>query len=146
MAALIVKQLKLNLKVRDENATRTKAVWINAHAQSGLERLAKAHSVTKRAAHRLNGTEKGSYLDIRPRMRFDRWVTGAVRERDGGQVQVCWEMLGRNQLFWVHLDNTEEVSERGSKAQNKRKRKRYSVVRTPGSKMCAATSNSRSSR
>eukprot|EP01084_Bolivina_argentea_P219738 372599_1 len=77
-----------------------------------IHRFAVAGSISKRAAHRFSSLSKGDYVDINPRG-HPGWKCGEIRKLDetSGQVQVEYESLDNNYLYWAHLDDFNEIAE-----------------------------------
>ena len=58
------------------------------------------------------------FVDVRPHMRHDEWLTGEIRRKDkhSGQVQVVYDKAEKNYLYWAHLDDDNEIAEFTSKS------------------------------
>ena len=83
-----------------------------------IHRFAVAGSISKRRAHRFEHLKKGDYVDINPTQRHPGWKCGEIRRLDqkSGQVQVVYESMDKNYLYWAHLDNIAEIAEFTSKS------------------------------
>merc|ERR1712154_290996 len=81
--------------------------WCDFSKEVG--RFAAYGSISKRPT-RVQGVRKG--LKVRYRRIDGRWVDAVVIKVDKpiqGQVQVVYQMYGRNLTRWAHLDNTQEI-------------------------------------
>ena len=60
--------------------------------------------------------KKGDYVDINPIHRHPGWKCGEIRRLDqkSGQVQVVYESMDKNYLYWAHLDDEAQIAEFGS--------------------------------
>ena len=82
------------------------------------DRFAIAGSLSKRRAHRFEHLRERDYVDINPMQRHPGWTPGEIRRLDetSGQVQVVYESMDKNYLYWSHLDNIAEIAEFTSKS------------------------------
>merc|ERR1712013_964553 len=73
---------------------------------------------SKRQSHRFHDLKKGDYVDLNPSQRHPGWKCGEIRRLDqkSGQVQVVYESMDKNYLYWAHLDNEQEIAEFTSKS------------------------------
>eukprot|EP01084_Bolivina_argentea_P137726 242555_1 len=81
-------------------------------------RFAKAGSISKRPSHRLMNLKTGDFVDINPIHRHPGWKCGEIRKLDqhSGQIQIVYKIHDKNYLYWVHLDNKDEVAPFTSKS------------------------------
>ena len=79
-------------------------------------RFAEVGTISTRQAHRFTNLTKGDFIDINPTCRHPGWRAGEIRRftPKSGQVQVIYEYQDKNFLYWVHLDNKQEVSQFGT--------------------------------
>lgn len=91
-----------------------------------LFRFARHESVSKREAHRLTNLEEGDYVDINPihtrrkyKHRHSGWKHAEIKQVCDGQIKVSYKVKAnpdKTYLYWVHLDNVDEVAAFTSKA------------------------------
>merc|ERR1712176_788736 len=105
-----------NLKIHYDGWSRKWDTWSDFGSE--IHRFAAPGSISKRASHRFKTLKKGDYVDINPTQRHPGWKCGEIRRLDqkSGQVQVVYECLDKNYLYWAHLDNFEEIAEFTSKS------------------------------
>jgi len=100
-----------NLKIHYDGWSRKWDTWSDFGGE--IHRFAAPGSISKRPAHRFEHLKKGDYVDINPTQRHPGWKCGEIRRLDqkSGQVQVVYESMDKNYLYWAHLDNTAEIAE-----------------------------------
>merc|ERR1712228_305513 len=99
-----------NLKIHHDGWSKKWDEWCDYTKE--LHRVAAAGSISKRPAHRFKNLKKKDYVDVNP-LRHPGWKCGEIRRLDekSGQVQVVYECAEKNYLYWVHLDNANEIAE-----------------------------------
>ena len=104
-----------NLKIRYVGWSRKWDTWSDFNAE--IHRFAVAGSISKRRAHRFEHFKKGDKIDINPQS-HPGWKCGEIRKLDqkSGHVQVVFESMNKNYLYWAHLDNEAEIAEFTSKS------------------------------
>eukprot|EP01083_Nonionella_stella_P026461 72865_1 len=116
--ATVMEKRGSNLKIHYDGWSRRWDVWSNFNVE--LQRFAVAGSISLRPSHRahFSGLKKGDYVDINPSQRHFGWKIGEIRRLDNksGQVQVVYEHLNTNYLYWAHLDNGNEIALFGTKS------------------------------
>ena len=105
-----------NLKIHYDGWSRKWDTWSDFSTE--IHRFAVAGSISKRGAHRFEHLKKGDYIDINPIPRHPGWTHGEIRrlDRTSGQVQVVYEAMDKNYVYWTHLDNEAEIAEFTSKS------------------------------
>jgi len=105
-----------SLKIHYDGWSRKWDTWSDFNAE--IHRFAVAGSISKRPAHRFGHLKKGDFIDINPTQRHPGWKCGEIRRLDqkSGQVQVVYESMDKNYLYWAHLDNAAEIAEFTSKS------------------------------
>jgi len=99
--------------------------WSDAEVE--LFRFAKHESVSKREGHRMADLEEGDYVDINPihtrpkyKRRHSGWKHAEIKQICDGQIKVSYKVPHGNPhktyLYWVHLDNVDEVAPFTTKA------------------------------
>ena len=114
--ATVMEKQGTNLKIHYVKWSRTWDVWSDFTKE--LHRFAAAGSIFKRKARRFVSLKKGDYVDINPKCRHPGWKCGQIRFVDErlGEVQVVYEQLDKNYLYWALLDDSSEIAEFGTKA------------------------------
>eukprot|EP01084_Bolivina_argentea_P240173 403561_1 len=105
-----------NIKIHYDGWSRKWDTWSDYNVE--IHRFAYAGSVSKRPAHRFKQLQKGDYIDINPTHTHSEWKCGEIRRFDekSGQIQVSYESLDTNVMYWAHLDNINEIAEFTSKS------------------------------
>eukprot|EP01084_Bolivina_argentea_P240172 403559_1 len=100
-----------NIKIHYDGWSRKWDTW--SDYSNALTRFANPGSISNRPAHRFMQLKKGDYVDINPSGRHPGWKVAEIRRLDhkSGQVQVVYESLDKNYLYWTHLDNHQEIAE-----------------------------------
>eukprot|EP01084_Bolivina_argentea_P081817 148134_1 len=97
-------------------------IWSDYNLE--IYRFALAGSISKRKTHRFTQLTVGDYIDINPTHKYPKWVRGKISRLDenSGQVQVVYKCVisGKNNLYWVHLDDINEVAQFGTKSRENR--------------------------
>ena len=85
--------------------------WTDIKKEIG--KFAKPGTISKRSAHRFGYLKNGDFVEFNPRTgKYPGWTTGRIRRFDDdlGQIQVCYGVKDKLfHLYWVHLDDEEEV-------------------------------------
>eukprot|EP01083_Nonionella_stella_P175354 610380_1 len=100
------------LKIHYDGWSKKWDVWSDFEKE--IHRFAAAGSISRRAPHRLNHLKKGDHVDINPTQRHCGWKIGEIQrvtEDIARQVQVVYEHLDQNYLYWTHVDNEDEIAE-----------------------------------
>lgn len=110
--------------VRDE--CKTLGVWCDYKKE--IYRLAKAGTISRRPAHRLTHFKERDYVYVNPAKKYPDWKYGEITmfDKKSGQVQVIVSVRCKvqkqnyyaNYSYWVHLDNTSEITEVFDPSQN----------------------------
>ena len=100
-----------NLKIHYDGWSRKWDIWSNFNEE--IHRFAVAGSISKRKAHRFQHLKKGDFVDINPTQRHPGWKCGKIRRFDqkSGQIQVIYESMDKDLLYWAHLDDEAEIAE-----------------------------------
>lgn len=118
----------------DENDENKAPQIIDGKIDDILHRIARYGSITDRKGHRLLNIQPGEYVDVQPYLQYPvkhKWHWGVIREIDNGQVMICWEIYGRNNLYWTHLDNDKELAPRYTHKKRENKRERNKLMIPP---------------
>eukprot|EP01083_Nonionella_stella_P231104 816318_1 len=109
------------LKIHYDGWSRKWDTWSDFGVE--LHRFAVSGSISLRPSHRdeFCSLKKGDYVDINPSQRHFGWKVGEIRRLDAksGQVQVVYEYLDKNYLYWAHLDNAAEIASFASESGKK---------------------------
>ena len=113
--ATVLEKQGTKLKIHYDGWSHLKDTW--SDFQTGIDRFAKAGSISKRPAHRFKRLKKGDYVDINPiRFFMPGWKSGEILSRFNGQVQVGFQCAGRSYIYGSHLDNGYEIAEFASRS------------------------------
>ena len=114
------------IRIGYEGRAKKYDVWSDYEEEPA--RFAKLKSITQRPAHRFLALVPGNFVDINPK--GSGWKWGQIRNRCpcSGQIEVAFystfsnaesdndSVIQKGQLYWVHLDDTNEIAEFTSKA------------------------------
>merc|ERR1719295_39030 len=92
-----------------EGWSRKYDTWCDREQQ--LHRFAKAGSISRRRAQRLQHLQIGDHVDINAMYLspgWTGWTVGRIERKDGHSDQVGVRFNG-DKSWWTHLDNTEEI-------------------------------------
>ena len=111
VCATIIDREGSNLKIHYDGWDRKWDIWCDF--QQELYRFARVGSISKRVAHRFKEIKKGDNIDVNPTHRHLGWKIGEITRLDqkSGQVQIVYDVGGKDYLYWAHLDNEKEIAE-----------------------------------